>query len=66
MKINELKNLTVTELQNSENDLRRTYFELRCKKATNQPCKPHELRNARKDIARVKTMIEMKRNEGQK
>ncbi len=66
MKINELKNLTLTELQNNEAELYRQCFELRCKKTTNQLSKPHMLRQMKKSIARVKTALRMRQNEGQK
>ncbi len=64
MKINELKNLTLKELENNETDLYRKVFELKCKKATNQLSKTHELKQAKKDIARVKTLLQMKQHEG--
>ena len=66
MKISELKNLTLAELQNNEADFYRQYFELQCKKTTNQLSKPHMLRQMKKNIARVKTALRMKRSEGQK
>lgn len=42
-------------------DMRRKQFNLRMQQGTGQPARPSEIREARKDIARIKTIIEERR-----
>lgn len=57
MKANELRNMTVEELNKKLSDLKEEYFNLRFQKATGQLGNPISIRDVKKDIARVKTVI---------
>jgi len=57
MKIQELKDMTLTELAAKGRDLRRDMFNLRLQQASSQLEKPARLRDLRKNIARVETRI---------
>jgi large subunit ribosomal protein L29 len=61
MKTEELRNKTDQELGELLLDLRRKQFNLRMQKASGQPAKASEVREARKDIARIKTIAEERR-----
>jgi large subunit ribosomal protein L29 len=60
MKASELKNKSVEELNNELLELRKEQFNLRMAKATGQSNQTHSLRNVRRDIARVKTVLNQK------
>ncbi|MGI6665243.1 MAG: 50S ribosomal protein L29 [Christensenellaceae bacterium] len=57
MKANELRELTVEELNGKLNDLKEEFFNLRFQKATGQLGNPLSIREIKKDIARVKTVL---------
>jgi len=57
MEIKELKGKTPAELQTQLVELRREQFNLRMQRGMGQLSKPHELTRVRKDIARVKTVL---------
>jgi large subunit ribosomal protein L29 len=57
MEIKELKGKTPAELQEQLVELRREQFNLRMQRGMGQLGKPHELTRVRKDIARVKTVL---------
>ncbi|MFI5294748.1 MAG: 50S ribosomal protein L29 [Thermodesulfovibrionales bacterium] len=57
MKVSELRELAVEELQRKEQDLRKELFNLRFQQATGEIENPMRIRRIRKDIARVLTMI---------
>ena len=57
MEIKELKGKTPAELQEQLIELRREQFNLRMQRGMGQLAKPHELTRVRKDIARVKTVL---------
>ena len=57
MEIKELKGKTPAELQVQLVELRREQFNLRMQRGMGQLAKPHELTRVRKDIARVKTVL---------
>ena len=57
MKMSEIKDLTLAELQAKSRDLRQELFNLRLQKASAQLEKPARLRTIRKDIARLETQI---------
>jgi large subunit ribosomal protein L29 len=57
MKISELKDLTVTELQAKGRDLRQEMFNLRLQQASSQLEKPARLRTLRRDVARIETQM---------
>jgi len=57
MKIRELKELSVDELQAKEADLRDQLFKLRFQKSLGQLDNPMKLKNVKKDIARIRTLL---------
>ena len=57
MKMTELKDLTLAELQAKSRDLRQELFNLHLQKASAQLEKPARLRTLRRDIARVETRL---------
>lgn len=57
MKANSLREMTEVELNQKLNDLKAELFNLRFQLATGQLENPLTIRNVRKDIARVKTII---------
>ncbi len=61
MKARELRELTEEELRKKEKELRRELFNLRFQKETHQLENGMRLRQVRRDIARVLTVIREKR-----
>ncbi len=57
MKAKELRTKTGAELQNELKELLRAQFSLRMQIATQQTNKTHALRNVRRDVARVRTVM---------
>ena len=57
MKVNELKKLSHAELVARERDLKEELFNLRFQLATGQLSNPMRIKECKKDIARVKTLI---------
>ena len=57
MKIRELKELSADELKAKEADLRDQLFKLRFQKSLGQLENPMKLKNVRKDIARIITLL---------
>ena len=64
MKIKEIRDLGIDELRMKERDLVDELFKLKIRHTTGQLDSPAALKNVRRDIARVKTV--MKRKELQK
>jgi len=60
MKASELKDKSVEELNAELLELLREQFNLRMQASTGQLAQPHVLRKVRRDIARVKTVINQK------
>lgn len=60
MKAKELKEQTVEELHLKEKELYEQLFKLRFQAATAQLEKPAMIRNVRRDLARVKTILRQK------
>ena len=60
MKINEIKTLTVSELNANLKELNSELFNLRFSHATRSLANPMAIHNIKKDIARVKTVIREK------
>lgn len=58
MKATELRTKSADELNNELKELLRAQFSLRMQVATQQTNKTHELRKVRRDIARVKTVMQ--------
>jgi large subunit ribosomal protein L29 len=57
MKASELRNLSQEELVQKYNSLRGELFNLRAEMKAGRIEKPHKLRELRRDIARIKTVI---------
>lgn len=57
MKASELRNKSLDELRQELKDLLRAQFSLRMQVATQQTNKTHQLRQVRRDIARVRTVL---------
>ncbi|MGH7382605.1 MAG: 50S ribosomal protein L29 [Candidatus Methylomirabilales bacterium] len=57
MRAKELRELTVEELQQKRGDLREDLFRLKMRKAVAQLENPIRLRELRRDIARVETIL---------
>ena len=57
MKANEIRSMSVEELQTKLQDLKKDLFNLRLQHATNQLDNPIRIAEVKKDIARVKTII---------
>jgi len=64
MKASELKEKSVDELQTELVELRKEQFNLRMQRATAQTEQTHTLKNVRRDIARVKTVLNQKAKAG--
>lgn len=60
MKASELKAKTVTELKETLLELHREQFNLKMQKATGQLAKSAQIRQNRRDIARVNTILTQK------
>jgi large subunit ribosomal protein L29 len=63
MKIAEIKDMTLTELNAKGRDLRQELFNLRLQQASSRLEKPARLRQLRKDVARVETRISQLRQQ---
>lgn len=62
MNASELKEKDIQQLNTELLELRKKQFNLRMQKATGQSAQTHLLKNVRRDIARVKTVINQKAN----
>ena len=60
MKANDIRNKTVEELKTELLSLRKEQFNLRMQKKMGQLPKSHLVRKAKKDIARLKTVLNEK------
>lgn len=60
MKAKELKDKSVEDLNKDLLELAREQFNLRMQKGTGQLAKPHLLKDVRRNIARVKTVLNQK------
>lgn len=61
MKIAEIKELTLKELDTRKRELRQEIFNLRIQQQGGQLEKPHMLRSLRRDAARIETVATQKR-----
>ncbi|MBQ7036404.1 MAG: 50S ribosomal protein L29 [Clostridia bacterium] len=57
MKVNEIRDLKIEELQEKLADLKKELFNLRFQHATNQLENPMRIAEVKKTIARIKTVI---------
>ena len=62
MKANEIRSLSVSELEAKLVDLKKDLFMLRMQHATNHLDNPVKISVTRRDIARVKTVLREKQN----
>lgn len=60
MKINEIRDLNKDELKEKEKNLVEEIFRLRFRHATGQLDSPSAMKQVRRDIARVKTVLKQK------
>lgn len=65
MNASELREKTVAELGEELDELLREQFNLRMQKGVGQAPRPDRIRKVRRDIARVKTVINEKRATGE-
>lgn len=63
MKTKELKNLSLEELAQKEKALKEELFKLNAQRYMAQPEKPHMFSSLKKDIARIKTIVNEKKKE---
>ena len=61
MKVQEIRDQTVEELRDKEKELADQLFALRLQKVTGQLEKPARMREVRRDLARVMTVLREKR-----
>jgi large subunit ribosomal protein L29 len=61
MKVSELRIQSVEDLRERENELSEQLFALRLQKVTGQLEKPSRVRQVRRDLARVLTLLREKR-----
>ena len=60
MKASELRDKSVDELNKELMELMREQFNLRMQKGTGQLARPHQMKDVRRNIARVKTVLREK------
>lgn len=65
MKAEELRKKSIKELKDELLALRKEQFNLRMQRATGQLSRPSEMAKVRKDIARVKTVLNEKARAGE-
>ena len=64
MKASELRELNIEDLKSKLTEIKKEYSNLRFQQATGQLEKTSELRRAKKDIARILTILTEKSKEG--
>ena len=65
MKASELRGKTQAQLRESLHELLKEQFNLRMQRGTGQFSRPHLMKDVRRNIARVKTVITQKRQAGE-
>ena len=60
MKTNEIRQMSSQDLEKKLKDLKQELFNLRFQHAVNQLDNPHKIADVKKDIARVKTILNEK------
>lgn len=63
MKPSELRDMTIEELKEKEKELRKELFNLRFQKATGEIQNPNRIKQVKRDIARVLTIITEKQRQ---
>ena len=64
MKTSEIRKMSTEDINKKIVELKDELFDLRMKQATANLEKPHRINAARKDIARLKTVLTERENEG--
>ncbi len=57
MKFTDIENKSVTELIKQKNELSEKLFDMKMKNTLGQLATPHTIRNVRRDIARINTVL---------
>ncbi len=57
MKFSEIENKSVTELIKQKSELSTKLFDVKMKNTLGQLASPHQIRNMRRDIARINTVL---------
>jgi large subunit ribosomal protein L29 len=57
MKVNELRDKSIDELNTRQRELREQLFKLRFQRATGRMENPMKIRDVRREIARIKTLL---------
>jgi large subunit ribosomal protein L29 len=65
MKASELRGKSQAELRETLNELLKEQFNLRMQRGTGQLARPHLMKEVRRNIARVKTEMNVKRQAGE-
>lgn len=65
MKANELREKDATELKSELHDLLKEQFNLRMQRGTGQLAKSHAMKDVRRSIARIKTVMNEQRRAGE-
>jgi len=65
MKASELRDKSQAELREALSDLLKEQFNLRMQRGTGQLARPHLMKEVRRNIARVKTVMNAKRQAGE-
>jgi large subunit ribosomal protein L29 len=65
MKASELREKSQAELQETLHELLKEQFNLRMQQGTGQLARPHAMKDVRRNIARVKTVITEQRKAGE-
>jgi len=63
LKPSELRDMTIEELKEKEKELRKELFNLRFQKATGEIQNPNRIKQVKRDIARVLTIITEKQRQ---
>ena len=61
MKIKEIRELTLQELQTKRRDIKQEQFHLRMQQQAGQMEKPSQLRSLRRDVARIESVLSQRR-----
>ena len=64
MKTSDIRKMSVEEINKTIAEIKTELFELRMKQATGSLDKPHMINAKRKDVARLKTVLTEKLNDG--
>ena len=65
MKVTDLRGKSETELRQTLHELLKEQFNLRMQRGTGQFSRPHLMKDVRRNIARVKTVMNEKRQAGE-